>query len=146
MRFNLCARSHVSLSHLGSFLLDYLASRTCYISAHILYPHLHHLICPFCYSSTISHRACRRCYKRETFLQLEERTYKPVLEKVRLHDVLMKLIGRRARIEAPETVVVDETILRLAVHEVATNAAKYGRDGEHIHVEAEFVAGASSGA
>jgi len=81
------------------------------------------------------------CHKREAFVQLEEGTYQPAMDEVRLCDLLVNVVGRHARVDAPEKVIVDETILRLAVHEVATNATRYGQDGTPILVQAKLVTG-----
>ena len=74
-------------------------------------------------------------------MQLEEGTYQPAMDEVRLCDLLVNVVGRHARVDAPEKVIVDETILRLAVHEVATNATRYGQDGTPILVQAKLVTG-----
>ena len=61
--------------------------------------------------------------------------------RVNLRAELERLLGPRADVTAVGTLAVDETILRLVVQEVGTNAMKYSPNNERIRVEANLLEG-----
>lgn len=84
-------------------------------------------------------QAVQWCHKREAFLQLEDGSYVTAMVRVNLRAELERLLGPRADVTAVGTLAVDETILRLVVQEVGTNAMKYSPNNERIRVEANLL-------
>lgn len=82
-----------------------------------------------------------RCHKRESFIQLELGTYRTESATIELKAALQTMVGPRAVVESPESMVVDPTLLRLLVQEVVSNALKYSEDGSPINVKAEILPG-----
>eukprot|EP00967_Tisochrysis_lutea_P033682 scaffold40081_cov32-Tisochrysis_lutea.AAC.7 len=61
---------------------------------------------------------------------------------IHLQSELQRMLGPHVDVNAVGSIRVDETILRLVVQEVATNAAKYSPPGHRFRVEAKLKEGA----
>eukprot|EP00967_Tisochrysis_lutea_P134498 scaffold237609_cov32-Tisochrysis_lutea.AAC.2 len=74
------------------------------------------------------------CQRREVFSRLEEGSYVSNWEVVNLQAELQRTLGPSAHVEADESVLVDQTILRLVVQEISS--LMYPSLREDIRVEA----------
>lgn len=75
-------------------------------------------------------------------MQLEDGTYKSELTEASLIDELRAALGPHAKIDSSHRrVMVDTTVLRLLLHEVSTNAAKYSPSQKQISARAKLEQG-----
>lgn len=84
--------------------------------------------------------AAEWCHKREIFLRMEQGSYQPAPSPVRLMDGLQTMLGANAKVEAPETAIIDHTVFQLVMQEALSNCTKYSNPEAPIEAKARLCA------